>query len=153
MTGDVQMSKEQFMLTQLIVCTPEKYDIITRKGIYFCFVRLKKLAHQEASAVTPSWSVWSSSTRSTCSMMTEVRCWRRWWRAPFARLLKKSFFSKNFHYFCRLSRLETIVGWSGCPPRCPTTVTWAASCASRPTIFFSSTTHTARCRWSRNTLG
>jgi pre-mRNA-splicing helicase BRR2 len=33
MTGDVQMSKEQFMLTQLIVCTPEKYDIITRKGL------------------------------------------------------------------------------------------------------------------------
>ncbi|KAL3076890.1 hypothetical protein niasHT_039670 [Heterodera trifolii] len=32
MTGDVQMSKEQFMLTQLVVCTPEKYDIITRKG-------------------------------------------------------------------------------------------------------------------------
>lgn len=38
MTGDVQMSKEQFMMTQLIVCTPEKYDIITRKGknINFC---------------------------------------------------------------------------------------------------------------------
>ncbi|KAI6193789.1 hypothetical protein M3Y96_01056000 [Aphelenchoides besseyi] len=32
MTGDVQMSKEQFMATQVIVCTPEKYDIITRKG-------------------------------------------------------------------------------------------------------------------------
>lgn len=32
MTGDAQMSKEQFMATQVIVCTPEKYDIITRKG-------------------------------------------------------------------------------------------------------------------------
>jgi len=32
MTGDQQMTKEQFMLTQVIVCTPEKYDIITRKG-------------------------------------------------------------------------------------------------------------------------
>uniref|UniRef100_A0A914ZDG7 U5 small nuclear ribonucleoprotein 200 kDa helicase n=1 Tax=Panagrolaimus superbus TaxID=310955 RepID=A0A914ZDG7_9BILA len=32
MTGDQQMTKEQFMLTQIIVCTPEKYDIITRKG-------------------------------------------------------------------------------------------------------------------------
>lgn len=32
MTGDQQMSKEQFMQTQVIVCTPEKYDIITRKG-------------------------------------------------------------------------------------------------------------------------
>ncbi len=32
MTGDQQMSKEQFLQTQLIVCTPEKYDIVTRKG-------------------------------------------------------------------------------------------------------------------------
>ncbi|KAF8382489.1 snrp-200, partial [Pristionchus pacificus] len=32
MTGDAQMSKEQFMATQVIVCTPEKYDIVTRKG-------------------------------------------------------------------------------------------------------------------------
>ncbi|CAI4227464.1 unnamed protein product [Auanema sp. JU1783] len=32
MTGDSQMSKEQFMATQVIVCTPEKYDIVTRKG-------------------------------------------------------------------------------------------------------------------------
>ncbi|CAD5210662.1 unnamed protein product [Bursaphelenchus okinawaensis] len=32
MTGDAQMSKEQFMQTQVIVCTPEKYDIVTRKG-------------------------------------------------------------------------------------------------------------------------
>lgn len=32
MTGDSQMNKEQFMATQVIVCTPEKYDIVTRKG-------------------------------------------------------------------------------------------------------------------------
>ena len=32
LTGDAQMSKEQIMETQIIVCTPEKYDIITRKG-------------------------------------------------------------------------------------------------------------------------
>lgn len=32
MTGDAQMSKEQFMATQVIVCTPEKYDVVTRKG-------------------------------------------------------------------------------------------------------------------------
>jgi hypothetical protein len=43
MTGDVQMSREQFMLTQLIVCTPEKYDIITRKGIYSAFTILSRL--------------------------------------------------------------------------------------------------------------
>ncbi|CAB4065806.1 SNRNP200 [Lepeophtheirus salmonis] len=33
LTGDSQMSKEQIAATQLIVCTPEKWDIITRKGI------------------------------------------------------------------------------------------------------------------------
>ncbi|VDN59866.1 unnamed protein product [Dracunculus medinensis] len=32
MTGDQQMNKDQFMQTQIIVCTPEKYDIVTRKG-------------------------------------------------------------------------------------------------------------------------
>lgn len=30
LTGDSQMSKEQIANTQLIVCTPEKWDIITR---------------------------------------------------------------------------------------------------------------------------
>jgi pre-mRNA-splicing helicase BRR2 len=37
MTGDHQMSKEQFIDTQVIVCTPEKYDIVTRKG-QLCFI-------------------------------------------------------------------------------------------------------------------
>uniref|UniRef100_A0A0N5BBZ1 U5 small nuclear ribonucleoprotein 200 kDa helicase n=1 Tax=Strongyloides papillosus TaxID=174720 RepID=A0A0N5BBZ1_STREA len=32
MTGDSNMTKEQFMETQIIVCTPEKYDVVTRKG-------------------------------------------------------------------------------------------------------------------------
>ena len=32
LTGDHQLSKEQIMKTQLIVCTPEKWDIICRKG-------------------------------------------------------------------------------------------------------------------------
>ncbi|CAB3405618.1 unnamed protein product [Caenorhabditis bovis] len=43
MTGDAQMSKEQFMGTQVIVCTPEKYDVVTRKGgerAYSTMVRL-----------------------------------------------------------------------------------------------------------------
>ncbi len=31
MTGDQQLSKEQINETQIIVCTPEKWDIITRK--------------------------------------------------------------------------------------------------------------------------
>lgn len=33
LTGDHQLTREQIDATQLIVCTPEKWDIITRKGI------------------------------------------------------------------------------------------------------------------------
>ncbi|CAF0874013.1 unnamed protein product, partial [Didymodactylos carnosus] len=43
LTGDHQLSKEQINDTQLIVCTPEKWDIITRKGderVYTQLVRL-----------------------------------------------------------------------------------------------------------------
>ncbi|KAL5471241.1 hypothetical protein EMCRGX_G029336, partial [Ephydatia muelleri] len=32
LTGDHQLSKEEIAATQIIVCTPEKWDIITRKG-------------------------------------------------------------------------------------------------------------------------
>ena len=32
LTGDHQLTREQIDATQLIVCTPEKWDIITRKG-------------------------------------------------------------------------------------------------------------------------
>ena len=32
LTGDHQLNKEQIMATQVIVCTPEKWDIITRKS-------------------------------------------------------------------------------------------------------------------------
>ena len=32
LTGDHQLSKEQIAATQVIVCTPEKWDIITRKS-------------------------------------------------------------------------------------------------------------------------
>lgn len=34
LTGDHQLTREQIEATQLIVCTPEKWDIITRKGMY-----------------------------------------------------------------------------------------------------------------------
>jgi pre-mRNA-splicing helicase BRR2 len=43
MTGDQQMSREQFMKTQVIVCTPEKYDIITRKGEERSYTQLVRL--------------------------------------------------------------------------------------------------------------
>lgn len=32
LTGDHQMSKEQLQETNVIVCTPEKFDVVTRKG-------------------------------------------------------------------------------------------------------------------------
>ena len=32
LTGDHQLNKEQIAATQIIVCTPEKWDIITRKS-------------------------------------------------------------------------------------------------------------------------
>ena len=43
MTGDHQLTREQVNETQIIVCTPEKWDIITRKGgerTYTQFVKL-----------------------------------------------------------------------------------------------------------------
>lgn len=43
LTGDSQMSKEQIAQTQLIVCTPEKWDIITRRGAERTFTQLVKL--------------------------------------------------------------------------------------------------------------
>lgn len=44
LTGDHQLSREQIFDTQLIVCTPEKWDVITRRGgderAYISLVRL-----------------------------------------------------------------------------------------------------------------
>jgi pre-mRNA-splicing helicase BRR2 len=31
LTGDTQLSRDQLNATQIIVCTPEKWDVITRK--------------------------------------------------------------------------------------------------------------------------
>lgn len=43
LTGDHQMSKEQIAETQIIVCTPEKFDIVTRKGGDRSFLQLVRL--------------------------------------------------------------------------------------------------------------
>merc|ERR1719412_370414 len=43
LTGDSQMSKEQIANTQIIVCTPEKWDIITRRGAERTFTQLVRL--------------------------------------------------------------------------------------------------------------
>ena len=42
-TGDSQMSKQQIAETQVIVCTPEKWDIITRRGAERTFTQLVRL--------------------------------------------------------------------------------------------------------------
>ena len=31
-TGDMQLTKQEILDAQLLVCTPEKYDVVTRKG-------------------------------------------------------------------------------------------------------------------------
>eukprot|EP00124_Ichthyophonus_hoferi_P001685 Ihof_evm4s95 gene=Ihof_evmTU4s95 len=43
LTGDHQLSKEQIATTQVIVCTPEKWDIVTRKGGDKSFTQLVRL--------------------------------------------------------------------------------------------------------------
>ena len=43
LTGDHQLSKEQIQQTQIIVCTPEKWDIITRKSGERTFTQLVSL--------------------------------------------------------------------------------------------------------------
>lgn len=43
LTGDHQLSREQIAATQIIVCTPEKWDIITRKGGEKTYTSLVKL--------------------------------------------------------------------------------------------------------------
>ena len=43
LTGDSQLTKEQIMETQIIVCTPEKWDIITRKSGDRSYTQLVRL--------------------------------------------------------------------------------------------------------------
>ncbi|GIY38374.1 u5 small nuclear ribonucleoprotein 200 kDa helicase [Caerostris extrusa] len=43
LTGDHQLSREQINATQVIVCTPEKWDIVTRKGGERTYTQLVKL--------------------------------------------------------------------------------------------------------------
>lgn len=43
LTGDHQLSREQIAQTQVIVCTPEKWDIITRKGGEKTYTQLVRL--------------------------------------------------------------------------------------------------------------
>jgi pre-mRNA-splicing helicase BRR2 len=43
LTGDMHLSKQQISETQLIIATPEKWDIITRKSGERTFTELVKL--------------------------------------------------------------------------------------------------------------
>lgn len=43
LTGDHQLCKEEISATQIIVCTPEKWDIITRKGGERTYTQLVRL--------------------------------------------------------------------------------------------------------------
>lgn len=43
LTGDHQLCKEEINATQIIVCTPEKWDIITRKGGDRTYTQLVRL--------------------------------------------------------------------------------------------------------------
>ena len=43
LTGDMQLNKQQISTTQLIVATPEKWDIITRKSGEKTYTELVKL--------------------------------------------------------------------------------------------------------------
>lgn len=37
LTGDIQLTKQEILQTQMIVTTPEKWDVVTRKGTgMFC---------------------------------------------------------------------------------------------------------------------
>lgn len=37
LTGDMQLTKKEIANTQLLVTTPEKWDLVTRKGDGSCF--------------------------------------------------------------------------------------------------------------------
>lgn len=41
-TGDTQLSRKEIMETQILVTTPEKWDVITRKGTGNYFFRFYK---------------------------------------------------------------------------------------------------------------
>lgn len=71
LTGDHQLNKEQIMATQVIVCTPEKWDIITRKGGERTYTQLVRLM----IFVSPFFSVYwlrSDAIRSFSSSIIDT---------------------------------------------------------------------------------
>jgi hypothetical protein len=87
LTGDHQLTKDQINATQVIVCTPEKWDIITRKGgekTYTQLVRLMIFVSSTlllSSAVSFSFCLWWNNT-----LVLTRNCWNnhRWYMwTPF----------------------------------------------------------------------
>lgn len=78
LTGDMQMTRQEIAETQVIVTTPEKWDVVTRKPT----------GEGELASVGPSSGLTAnpprksaslSSTRCTCSTKSVVRLSRRLW--------------------------------------------------------------------------
>uniref|UniRef100_A0A8D2P9T9 U5 small nuclear ribonucleoprotein 200 kDa helicase n=1 Tax=Zosterops lateralis melanops TaxID=1220523 RepID=A0A8D2P9T9_ZOSLA len=76
LTGDHQLCKEEISATQIIVCTPEKWDIITRKGgerTYTQLVRLVILVR--ACPGQGRWSRGLESSRENLGKSSGKGCW------------------------------------------------------------------------------
>lgn len=58
LTGDHQLCKEEISATQIIVCTPEKWDIITRKGGERTYTQLVRLVILVSAAGTRDSGAW-----------------------------------------------------------------------------------------------
>lgn len=58
LTGDHQLCKEEISATQIIVCTPEKWDIITRKGGERTYTQLVRLVILVSGASARKALVW-----------------------------------------------------------------------------------------------
>lgn len=62
LTGDHQLCKEEISATQIIVCTPEKWDIITRKGGERTYTQLVRLVILVSCAGACNALVWRRGT-------------------------------------------------------------------------------------------
>lgn len=69
LTGDHQLCKEEISATQIIVCTPEKWDIITRKGGERTYTQLVRLIILVSSVCGVWWKnpcSWGSAGSLSC---------------------------------------------------------------------------------------
>lgn len=96
LTGDHQLCKEEINATQIIVCTPEKWDIITRKGGERTYTQLVRLI-----------IIVSSVTVFTCKIViTVISCHHLFYSA---RILQVNI---NMLFRMKFTCCTTIVGLS-----------------------------------------